>query len=345
MNPVQDANMPEESIEMGSVAVGELLTSRQGLGCMGMSECYGVPDWDSAISTIRHALDLGVTMLDTADVYGAGHNEVLVGRAVTGRRDQYQIATKFGVDSSGGPDTRVIRGERGYVLRACDRSLTRLATDYIDVLYLHRPPDNVEIEETVGAMSELVDAGKVRFLGLSEVSPALFERAHAIHPISVVQNEYSLWTRNIEESGIVDVMRAVGAALVAYSPLGRGFLTGTVDPEQLAKKDFRSSNPRFTGIAARNNQSIAETVFRLARPLDITAGQLALAWVHHRQEPLRIPIIPIPGTKRIRWLHENTAAANIAVPADVQEQLDSLASQVSGDRYGPSQLTTHDWQA
>jgi aryl-alcohol dehydrogenase-like predicted oxidoreductase len=211
-----------------NVSLGGLTVSAQGLGCMGMSEWYGQTDWDESVATIPRALDLGVTFLDTADVYGAGHNEVLVGRALAGRREGVQLATKFGIDRSGGDDKRVIRGERGYVKRACESSLTRLGVDVIDLYYLHRPPQTAEIEETVGAMAGLVAEGKVRYLGLSEVDSALLRRAYAVHPIAAVQSEYSLWARD-PETTVLDALRELGVGLVPYSPLGRGFLTGTVD--------------------------------------------------------------------------------------------------------------------
>src|SRR5580700_2452091 len=233
---------------MRRVSLGELTVSAQGLGCMGMSEAYGQSDWDESIATIRRALDLGVTFIDTADIYGSGHNEVLVGRGISGRRGEVQLATKFGIDRSGGDDQRVIRGERGYVKRACESSLLRLGVDVIDLYYLHRPPQTAEIEETVGAMAELVAEGKVRYLGLSEVSGDLLRRAHAVHPITAVQTEYSLWTRDIE-SDAIGVMRELGVGFVPYSPLGRGFLTATVDLTALGARDFRANNPRFTGAA------------------------------------------------------------------------------------------------
>src|SRR5579872_4941074 len=218
---------------MRRVSLGELTVSAQGLGCMGMSEWYGQPDWDESIATIHRALDIGVTFLDTADVYGAGHNEVLVGRGIVGRCDEVQLATKFGIDRSAGDNSRVIRGERGYVKRSCETSLTRLGVDVIDLYYLHRPPQTAEIEETVGAMAELVAEGKVRYLGLSEVTGDLLRRAYAVHPITAVQSEYSLWTRDVETpgsgSGAIAVMRELGVGFVPYSPLGRGFLTATVD--------------------------------------------------------------------------------------------------------------------
>jgi aryl-alcohol dehydrogenase-like predicted oxidoreductase len=259
---------------MESVDLGGLSVSAQGLGCMGMSEWYGPADWDDSIATISRALDLGVTFLDTANVYGDGHNEVLVGRAIAGRRDEVQLATRFGIDRTGGDDKRVIRGERGYVKRSCESSLLRLGVDVIDLYYLHRPPQTAEIEETLGAMAELVQEGKVRHLGLSEVDEALLRRAHAVHPITAVQSEYSLWTRDPEV--LAPAMAELGIGLVPYSPLGRGYLTGTVDTKALGERDFRSRNPRFAGDA---NAAIADTVRSVAQRLGAEPAQVALAWV------------------------------------------------------------------
>jgi aryl-alcohol dehydrogenase-like predicted oxidoreductase len=315
-----------------NVSLGDLTVSAQGLGCMGMSEWYGHTDWDSSIATIHRALDLGVTFIDTADVYGAGHNEVLVGRGLAGHRDEVQLATKFGIDRSGGDDKRVIRGERGYVKRACESSLTRLGVDVIDLYYLHRPPQTAEIEETVGAMAELVDEGKVRYLGLSEVDSALLRRACAVHPITAVQSEYSLWSRD-PQTTVLDALRELGVGLVAYSPLGRGFLTGTVDVATLDAKDFRSRSPRFTGDALETNQAIADAVRSVADAKGVAPAQVALAWVHGSGERLGIPVVPIPGTKRVKWLEQNVAALDVTLTADELAVLDPLGDQVVGARY------------
>ncbi|HTP16598.1 MAG TPA: aldo/keto reductase [Streptosporangiaceae bacterium] len=299
---------------------------------MGMSEWYGPADWDSSIATIHRALDLGVTLLDTADAYGAGHNEVLVGRAISGRRDEVQLATKFGIDRSGGDDKRVIRGERGYVKRACDSSLLRLGVDVIDLYYLHRPPQTAEIEETVGAMAELVAEGKVRELGLSEVDSDLLRRASAVHPIAAVQSEYSLWARDPETS-VLDALRELNVGLVSYAPLGRGFLTGTVDVSALDARDFRSRNPRFLGDAGAANQAIAAAVREVAEAKGVTPAQVALAWVHSQGERLAVPVVPIPGTKRVSWLQQNVAALDVTLTADDLAVLDPLGDQVVGARY------------
>ncbi len=318
---------------MHTVALDGLTVSAQGLGCMGMSEYYGAADWDESVGTIQRALDLGVTFIDTADIYGAGHNEVLVGRAIARRRAEVQLATKFGIDRSAGDDARVIRGEAAYVKRACDASLLRLGVDVIDLYYLHRPPQTAEIEETVGAMRELVAAGKVRHLGLSEVDGALLRRAYAVHPITAVQSEYSLWTRDPDTSGVVDTMRELGVGLVPYSPLGRGFLTGTIDVVSLGEKDFRTANPRFAGAAGTVNQKIADAVRAVAESRDVAPAQVALAWVHGQAERLGLPVVPIPGTKRVRWLEQNVAALDVQLTAEELAALDPLGEQVVGARY------------
>jgi aryl-alcohol dehydrogenase-like predicted oxidoreductase len=316
---------------MKTLELGGLEVSAQGLGCMGMSEWYGSADWDESIATIHRALELGVTFLDTANVYGDGHNEVLVGRAIHDRREQVQLATKFGIDRSGGDDHRIIRGERGYVKRSCESSLLRLGVETIDLYYLHRPAQTAEIEETVGAMAELVTEGKVRYLGLSEVDESLLRRAHAVHPISAVQSEYSLWTRDPEV--LAPVMAELGIGLVPYSPLGRGFLTGTVDRASLGVSDFRSRNPRFLGDAGQANEVIAETVRRVAARLGVTPAQVALAWVSARGMRLEIPVVPIPGTKRVRWLEENVGALDLTLDAEALAELDPLGDHVVGSRY------------
>jgi aryl-alcohol dehydrogenase-like predicted oxidoreductase len=317
---------------MRTTKLGELTVSAQGLGCMGMSEWYGATDWDESIATIHRALDLGVTFLDTADAYGAGHNEVLVGRGITGRRDEVQLATKFGIDRSGGDAKRVIRGEHDYVKRACESSLTRLGVDHIDLYYLHRPPQTAEIEETVGAMAELVAEGKVRYLGLSEVTGDLLRRAYAVHPITAVQSEYSLWTRNVETDAI-DVMRELGVGFVPYSPLGRGFLTATVDLGSFDAKDFRRRNPRFTGEAGQKNLAIVEAARKVADAKGVPTAQIALAWVYAQEKRLGVSLSPIPGTKRIKWLEQNVAALDVTLTDDELAVLDPLGAQVAGARY------------
>lgn len=317
---------------MRTISMGDLTVSAQGLGCMGMSESYGQADWDESLATIARALDLGVTFLDTADVYGSGHNEVLVGRAIAGRRDEVQLATKFGIDQSIGYENRVIRGEHAYVRHACEASLGRLGTDVIDLYYLHRPPQTAEIEETVGAMAELVAEGKVRFLGLSEADSDLLRRACAVHPITAVQSEYSLWCRD-PETTVLDGLREHGVGLVPYSPLGRGFLTGTLDLTAIEASDFRARLPRFTGSAATANQAVAAAVREVAQARGAEPAQVALAWVSQRAGSLGVPIVPIPGTKRITWLEQNAAAADLTLTSDEMAVLDALADMVVGARY------------
>jgi aryl-alcohol dehydrogenase-like predicted oxidoreductase len=318
---------------MRTTKLGDLTVSAQGLGCMGMSEWYGAADWDESIATIHAALDAGVTFLDTADAYGAGHNEVLVGRAIAHRRGEVQLATKFGIDRSGADGKpRVLRGERTYVKRAAEASLVRLGVDVIDLYYLHRPPQTAEIEETVGAMAELVAEGKVRYLGLSEVNNDLLRRASAVHPITAVQSEYSLWTRDVE-TDVLDALRELNVGLVPYSPLGRGFLTGTVDVAALGSNDFRANNPRFTGAAATTNQAIADTVREVAAAKGVAPAQIALAWVYAQQERLGVPLAPIPGTKRVKWLEQNIAALDVTLTEDELALLDPLGRQVTGARY------------
>lgn len=316
---------------MKRIDLGGLDVSAQGLGCMGMSEYYGASDWDTSIATLRHALDIGVTLFDTADQYGAGHNEVLLGRGIVGRRDDVQIATKFGIDRSGGDENRVHRGDPPYVKRSCDASLLRLGVDHIDLYYLHRPPDNAEIEDTVGAMAELVKDGKVRYLGLSEVSAELLRRAHAVHPIAAVQSEYSLWTREVEE--VTPVMAELGVGLVPYAPLGRGFLTGAVQTATLEAKDFRARNPRFTGDAGQQNQAIADTVRAVADRLGVLPAQVALAWVSAQSERLGVPVVPIPGTRHASRLDENVAALDVVLDDDALAELQPLSDLVQGGRY------------
>jgi aryl-alcohol dehydrogenase-like predicted oxidoreductase len=319
-------------MEQRSLGREGLVVSAQGLGCMGMSEFYGRADEAEAVATIGRALDLGVSLLDTADVYGPHKNEVLVGAAIADRRDEVTLATKFGiVRDPQDPGRRGVNGRPEYVHTACDASLRRLGVDHIDLYYQHRVDPSVPIEETVGAMSELVDAGKVRFLGLSEAAPETIRRAHAVHPITALQSEYSLWTRELEEE-ILPTLRELGIGLVAYSPLGRGFLTGRFQSaEDLEPGDFRLSNPRFARGNLERNLDLLARVKELAAEHDCTPGQLALAWVMHQGED----IVPIPGTKRRSYLEENVQAAEIELSADDLARIDEAApvGAAAGDRY------------
>jgi aryl-alcohol dehydrogenase-like predicted oxidoreductase len=308
-----------------------LEVSAMGLGCMGMSEFYGSTDEDEAVRTIHRALELGVTFLDTADMYGPFTNERLVGRAISGRRDEVQLATKFGNVRGEDGSRAGIRGDAEYVHQACNASLERLGVDHIDLYYQHRVDKSVEIEETVGAMEELVDAGKVRYLGLSEASPDTIRRAHAVHPITALQTEYSLWSRD-PETRILPTVRELGIGFVAYSPLGRGFLSGRFrSPSDFPEDDFRRYHPRFQGDNFERNIELVERVEEMASSKGVTAGQLALAWVLHRGDD----IVPIPGTKRVRYLEENAAAADVSLSEDDLAQLEEIAPAgvAAGDRY------------
>jgi aryl-alcohol dehydrogenase-like predicted oxidoreductase len=305
---------------------------------MGMTWAYGGGDEQSGLATIDRALELGVTFLDTAEVYGPYTNERLVGRAVAGRRDRFEIATKFGFsfdpDNPYGP--RGLDGSPENVKRVCDESLERLGTDYIDLYYQHRVDPAVPIEETVGAMGELVTAGKVRYIGLSEASPEVIRRAHATHPLSAVQSEYSLWTRD-PESDVLSTLRELGIGLVAYSPLGRGFLTGQIRSlEDLPEEDWRRTNPRFQEEALRQNVELADRVRALAEQRGVTPAQLALAWVHAKGHD----IVPIPGTKRPARLEENAAASSIELSDEDVTALDQAvpADAVVGGRYRDAEM-------
>jgi aryl-alcohol dehydrogenase-like predicted oxidoreductase len=316
---------------MRTVALDGLSVSAEGLGCWGMSEVYGPTDWEQSIATIRRAIDLGITFLDTADAYGAGHNEVLVGRAIAGRRERVQIATKVGIDRSMGGMS--LRGEPAYIRRGCEASLLRLGVEVIDLYYLHRPPAANPIEESIGAMAELVAEGKVRHLGVCEVNPDQLRRAHATHPITAVQSEYSLWTRDPETLGTTDAMRELGIGLVPYSPLGRGFFTAAVDVDELQADDMRRRNPRFAGGAAKANQPLLDTVRSIAGARDSTPAQIALAWVIAQSDRLGIPVVPIPGTKRAARVEENARAVDVPLSTAELATLGRLADHVVGARY------------
>ena len=311
-----------------------------GLGCMGMSFAYGERDDEHSAQTLNRALDIGVTFLDTADAYGAGHNEELIGRTVGARRDEFFLATKFGLRSRAGAaatstsrDT-YIDNSPDYVREACDASLRRLGFDVIDLYYAHRRDPEAPIEDTVGAMAGLVAEGKVRYLGLSEVSPATLRAAHAVHPISAVQMEYSLFSRDVE-GDMLDTCRELGVAVVAYSPVGRGLLTGTVDAELVAQSnDFRQSVPRFQGENLTANLALVDAVREVAAAMHATPAQAALAWLLARDEL----VVPIPGTKRVKYLEENAAAADLTLTPEQFQALAAVGDGVVGARYGEASL-------
>ncbi|MCA1599975.1 MAG: aldo/keto reductase [Chloroflexi bacterium] len=318
--------MEERALGSQGLTVSEL-----GLGCMGMSEFYGASDENESIATIHRALELGVTLLDTADMYGRGANERLVGKAIAGRRDDVIVATKFGIVRTDDPRDRGVSGRPEYVRQACDASLQRLGVDHIDLYYQHRVDPEVPIEETVGAMAELVTAGKVHYLGLSEAAPATIRRAHAVHPISALQTEYSLWSRDPEDE-ILPLVRELGIGFIAYSPLGRGFLSGAIkSPNDFAPGDFRRHNPRFQGENFQRNLDLVARVQGIAKEKGCTASQLALAWLLAQGRD----ITPIPGTKRRTYLEENVAATDVTLSPEDLRRIDEVAPKgaAAGERY------------
>ncbi|HEY4017688.1 MAG TPA: aldo/keto reductase [Pseudonocardiaceae bacterium] len=309
--------------------LGQLEVSAQGLGCMGMSHGYNTSDRDEAesIATINRALDLGVTLLDTANAYGNGANEQLVGPAIKSRRDEVVLATKFGIENSLGAQT--VRGDPAYVKQCCDESLARLGVDHIDLYYQHRVDPNVPVEETFGALADLVGQGKIRYLGISEASAATIRRAHAVHPISALQSEWSLWTRGIEDE-VLPTCRELGIGIVPFSPLGRGFLTGAVtSAAQLGEGDMRTGFPRFAEGNFEHNLALVRALRKLAEHKGVTPGQLALAWVQAKGPD----VVPIPGTRRRTYLEENVAAATIELSEEDIAAIESTAGGVAGDRY------------
>jgi aryl-alcohol dehydrogenase-like predicted oxidoreductase len=317
--------------KLGALDVGAI-----GLGCMGMSAFYGPRDDDESTKVIHRALELGVTLLDTADMYGPHTNEVLVGKAIAGKRDQVVLATKFGIQIVDG--MRRVNGTPAYVKSACDGSLKRLGVDHIDLYYQHRVDPDTPIEDTIGAMAELVKAGKVRYVGMSEASAETIRRAHAVHPITALQTEYSLWTRDPED-GVLATCRELGVGFVAYSPLGRGFLTGQITKyDDLAPDDFRRSNPRFQGENFAKNLELVERVTQLAKQKGCTPGQLALAWVLAQGDD----IVPIPGTKRRTFLEENLGAEQVSLSRRDLASLDEIAPKgaAAGERYPVATMST-----
>jgi aryl-alcohol dehydrogenase-like predicted oxidoreductase len=322
-------------MQQRSLGTPKVITSALGLGCMGMSEFYGSRNDAESIATIHRALDLDINFLDTADVYGPFTNEILVGKAIKGKRDRVVLATKFG--NVRAPDGKFIgqNGRPDYVKAACDASLQRLAVDHIDLYYQHRVDRAVPIEETVGAMADLVTAGKVRYLGLSEASAQTVRRAHAVHPITALQTEYSLWSRDVEEE-ILPTVRELGIGFVAYSPLGRGFLTGQIKrPEDIVDGDWRKNHPRFQGENFQKNLDLVGRVEKLAREKRCTPGQLALAWLLAKGPD----IVPIPGTKHRKYVEENVGALNVKLSGAEVAQLEGVGA-AAGARYPEGGMRT-----
>ena len=312
-----------------------LVVSAQGLGCMGMSQSYGPGDDQESVATIHRALDLGMTFLDTADVYGPYTNERLVGRAIAGRRDEVVLATKFG-NQRLDDGRRVVNGKPDYVRQACDASLERLGVDHIDLYYQHRVDRSVPVEDTWGAMAELVQAGKVRYLGISEAAPATVRRAHAVHPVSAGQYEWSLFTRDLEDE-VLPALRELGIGVVAYSPLGRGFLSGRItSPDDFGEDDFRRNHPRFTGENFARNLQLVDRVRELAASKGATPSQLAIAWVLAQGDD----VVPIPGTKRRSYLEENLGALDVELTPEDLAAIEEVTPRgsVAGARYNPEMM-------
>ncbi|KAA0022925.1 aldo/keto reductase [Antrihabitans cavernicola] len=316
---------------MTDVLGDNLTTSQLGFGGMALTPVYGDADPAESLATLDHALDIGVTFIDTANVYGGGANEELISKVVAKRRSEVTLATKFGISGNPAAGERATRGDRAYVLQCVDESLGRLNTDVIDLYYLHRLDPNTPIEETVGAMAELVAAGKVRHLGLSEVTADELLRAQAIHPIAAVQSEWSIWSRDVEAK-VVPTAAELGVGFVPYSPLGRGFLTGTVDATTLGKNDFRRQIPRFADGAIDTNQAAVDTVRSVADAVGATPAQVSLAWLRYKGEQFGLSVVPIPGTRRAKRIDENVASLSVVLDTAQLATLDGVAASVAGAR-------------
>ncbi|MFE6133688.1 aldo/keto reductase [Streptomyces sp. NPDC056437] len=326
--------MSTTKIEQVRLGTGGPLVGVQGLGCMGMSEFYGDTDETAARETLEAALEGGVTLFDTADVYGRGANEEFLAPFFGAHRGEITLATKFAIERTDDPQYRAVRNDPAYIRRAVDASLSRLKTEVIDLYYMHRRDPGVPLAESVGAMAELVAAGKVRHLGLSEVTGPELREAHAVHPIAALQSEWSLFSRDVERSA-VGAAAELGVALVPYSPLGRGFLTGAFADatKDLSQSDFRQYQPRFTGDNARNNAALLEPVRKIAEAHDATLGQVALAWVQQQSRVHGLPVVPIPGTRKASRLRENLGATRLTLTDEELALLEPIAGQVAGDRY------------
>ena len=325
-------------MEQRKLGTQGLTVSAEGLGCMGMSAFYGPSDEAENIATLHRAIELGVTLFDTAEIYGPFKNEILLSRALKGKRDKVLIATKVGSEVTDDGERKAVNGRPEYIKKAIDRSLKHLNTDHVDLYYLHRIDPKVQIEESIGALSDLVHAGKVRFIGVSEAAPATIRRAHKTHPLSALQTEYSLFERGPESNDVLDTVRELGIGFVAYSPLGRGFLSGAIKAvEDLPADDFRRGDPRFGGANFARNLALVDAIEKLAKTKGITASQLALGWV--LQQP---GVVAIPGTRRIKYLEENVGAADVRLTATELAALDPImpAGVVAGERYTPAGMAS-----